>query len=307
MHANAIKAPSRRAREVARDAVDFLKRQVGRAILFFVDLFVLAFGRDVDFAEAEWLDGPSEPGDVVGPEAHLRVAKRRELDVWEYPDGGLLAEFDDLDSPSFDAALIDERIHHFYEATAAHNVSVAANWRGPIAPLARFVIGMAGPAADNLNLPLNPEELAAGLDSKIISLVDPVGDDNWTCWLRRKRSGEVVYSGFYGLADVPEHYGKCVKTVFPIPHGHITVVLEPTHHRDGGLDLRSEGRGWGDAGFYVCRRLDGGRARVVKLPLGESIRVFLDERDELRTDHKFAFLGSEFLRLDYRLHAKSVV
>ena len=100
MNANAIVSPRKHSLE---RLVSGARSAFGRLLLLIVDLVVLLIGRDVDFEEEPWLDGPSEPDDVVGPEAHLRVAKRRGLDVWEYADAGLLDRFADLSSPSFAA------------------------------------------------------------------------------------------------------------------------------------------------------------------------------------------------------------
>jgi hypothetical protein len=67
----------------------------------------------------------------------------------------------------------------------------------------------------------------------------------------------------------------------------------------------SEGRRFGDAGFYRLQRIDHARLRVWRIQtLHEEIRVYVDADNVLRCDHSVRFLGLPILHLHYRIERK---
>jgi len=142
------------------------------------------------------------------------------------------------------------------------------------------------------------------MDSRVLQLTSRItGEVVYTAWIRRNRaSGETVYVAAYSITRVPGHAGPCVKVVFPLPNGNASVFLKPTVLQDGALLLRSEGRRFGDPGFYFAVQA-GESAMWVRYvrSFRESIRVFVEAQSELRTDHAFVIWNQTFMRLHYHL------
>ena len=111
----------------------------------------------------------------------------------------------------------------------------------------------------------------------------------------------MIYAGFYTVCRPPGHPGPCVKVVFPVPRGNVTVLLAPAVGADGALLLRSAGRRWGETGYYRLYAPGAGRLHARFLRLHETIHVYEDADGTLRTDHTFRFLGGTFLHLHYKM------
>jgi hypothetical protein len=90
--------------------------------------------------------------------------------------------------------------------------------------------------------------------------------------------------------------------VFPLPNGNAIVILRLEALPDGSLVLHSEGRRFGDPGFYFTVHHPGGRvlARHVR-SFRERIRVYQTEKGTLRADHTMSLFGLRCLHLHYRL------
>ncbi len=80
--------------------------------------------------------------------------------------------------------------------------------------------------------------------------------------------------------------------------------MRPQVHPDGSLTVISDGREFGDPGFYFVVEHQGRAwARYVRT-MKESIHVYVAEADTVRADHTLRIWGRVFLRLHYRLTAK---
>ena len=160
---------------------------------------------------------------------------------------------------------------------------------------------------DQLNFPISSLEVARGMTSQVVQLVDPetrrIVD---TGWLRRlKSSGHVIYAGLYSITNVPDEENPCVKVTFPC-RGSANVYLRPVAHPDGSFGLDSSGSAWGRSGFYRMVGCGEGRrcVRYIKT-LHELFRVYVDDEGILRTDHTISFLGLTVLRLHYKMSRTS--
>ena len=76
-----------------------------------------------------------------------------------------------------------------------------------------------------LNVPLSGLDTSGGMTSEVLQFddadaADGAGPPRHTAWFRRlRRSGNVLYAGFYSACSVPGHADPCVKVVFPLPNG----------------------------------------------------------------------------------------
>jgi len=70
---------------------------------------------------------------------------------------------------------------------------------------------------DQLNFPISSLEVAKGMTSEVVQLVEPASRQIVnTGWLRRlKSSRRVIYAGLYSATPMPDEAGPCVKVTFP--------------------------------------------------------------------------------------------
>lgn len=154
-----------------------------------------------------------------------------------------------------------------------------------------------------LNLPLNPIDSAKGIVSNILKLKDKNNSTRYTVWYRiLKSSNDVIFSGVYAPAYIKGKPDKHLKVIFPLPNGNASVVMKKEVLNDGSLLLSSEGKKFGDNGFYFTLT-DGNNkhwAKFVK-SMHEWIHVYVDEENVLRTDHTLHFYGRPLLKLHYKM------
>jgi len=280
------------------------------ALGWFVERFFRAWvrvlGRTVAAGEAPWLDGPVGAGDRIGADYYEKLLEDPGLACRvNEADSGLMREFRKLEGESFDPARVDARVRDFYERTTNYKLDAWAQWSWLFRPLGWLLVTFVSRRIGQLNLPLSALETSRGMSSDVIQLTDSAsGELLYTCWLRKAVStGNVVYAGFYSTCRPPNYPGGCVKVVFPLPKGNTTVVLRPSVHEDGSLELRSSGRRFGDPGYYRVLQVDE-RTRKVRLirAFKESIHVYVDGEGTLRTDHVFKFWSLDILRLHYKIN-----
>src|SRR5262249_6866093 len=157
---------------------------------------------------------------------------------------------------------------------------------------------------DQLNFPVSSLELAGGMTSDVLPMVEPVSQKRvYTGWLRRlAESGRVIYTGLYSTQRPGGWSDPCVKVSFPLPLGSATVFLRPEAQPDGSFKLISSGSRFGEPGFY--RMVEAGpdywKVRYIRT-LRETFHVYVDRQGTLRTDHLVRFLGLTVLRLHYKI------
>jgi hypothetical protein len=156
---------------------------------------------------------------------------------------------------------------------------------------------------DQLNFPLSSLDVAKGMSSEVVQLVErSTGEVRHTGWLRRlKSSGRVIYAGLYSICRVPNEENPVVKVTFPC-RGSANVYLRPVAHPDGSFGLDSSGSAWGRSGFYRIVKAGSDHWRVRNFrTLHELFHVYVDKEDVLRCDHKIRFVGLTILRLHYKM------
>lgn len=95
--------------------------------------------------------------------------------------------------------------------------------------------------------------------------------------------------------------GKFVRGFYPLPGGSATVVFRPINGPDGSFALVSDGKRFGEEGYYRSHRTTAGALRVKCLLMGEVVRIFVGAGGALRAEHTFAFGGVPFLTLRYEI------
>src|SRR6202790_2196009 len=273
-----------------------------------IEWLVRLTGRRIGKNEASWLDCVLGKPGVIGTGVYQRIAEEEKLDISQPADAGLIPSFESLRGPSFDPERVDPRIRHFYEHTALYKLEV---W-SEVYFAGKFVLWLLvefiSRRMDQLNFPISSLEVAKGMTSEVVQLVEPAsGRIVNTGWLRRlKSSGRVIYAGLYSTTQMPDEAGPCVKVTFPC-RGSANVYLNPTAHPDGSFGLESSGSAFGRSGFY--RMIDGGPDHYIVRhvrSLRELFHVYVDAEGVLRTDHFVFFLGLAIIRLHYKMTRISV-
>lgn len=276
---------------------------LGGLLSWGIEQLVKVTGHRIRPSDEPWLSCFLGDAGRIGTGIYQRIALAEHLELRTPANAGLIPDFEMLRGPGFDPALVHPRIRHFYEHAAAYHLEV---W-SEVYLTGRFflwlLVEFLSTKMDQLNFPISSLEVAKGMSSEVVELVDPAsGQLRYTGWLRRlKSSGRVIYAGIYSVCRVPNEENPCVKVTFPC-RGSANVYLRPLSHPDGSFGLDSSGSGWGRSGFYRIVRAgtDHWWVRNFK-SLHELFHVYVDHDGVLRCDHKISFVGITILRLHYKM------
>lgn len=264
--------------------------------------FWRARGRRVDLAGAEqWLSAPMHDAEAIGDNWLVAAGAAHGGTVSEPAAGGLLADMSELDGPDFQAGDLRQEIRDFYEHTARWRMEVWTQWNPIFQPGGELISRLFGRRVQQLALPTRPLAVALGMDTRVVVILGPDGDQRAAAWLRTLRStGEYVYSGCYSTRLLPGHRQPSVHVAFPLQAGNVQVFLRPRAEPDGGLVLSSPSGSFGDNGAYVVVE-DQGRFHAARAPIHETFRVYVDGEGVLRTDHVLCLWSAAVVRLHYKL------
>ena len=246
--------------------------QRGRLIDRSTQAWVRATGTVVRFDAHPWLLGPTGGTQTVGDQWVPKEAERVGGAFTE--GGGLLDDFGRLRGVGFDPAQLASAIVEFYERTSEWRLEAWSQWCPAAWPFGWLLSAMFAQRLQQLSLPLRPLDVAQGMESRVLAVKAPDGSQVGAAWLRRLRStGQNVYSGWYGIAQLPNTDRPSVRVMFPLPNGSVAVFLRPDVRDDGAavdlapcavrtrwrvLDRRPPGRrhgvgAAGTAGRALCR------------------------------------------------------
>ncbi|MBD0368783.1 MAG: hypothetical protein ICV53_22080 [Flavisolibacter sp.] len=273
--------------------------------------WVKATGKRILSFEQHWLYAPHGDTKAIANHFVERLSSKQNLNVIHNKPGfGLIENIDEWQLSEEEKQRLHPEVIAFYENTFDYHFEVWSHWCGAFQPFGWLLSILFSKRLQQLNLPLNPLDPAKGIESNIIKLVDAEANTvKFTIWYRKlKATNHVIYSGVYGTAEVPNFTGKCLKVSFPLPNGSATVIMRITVLEDGSLLLSSNGKSFGDSGFYFTLTNHEGKywARFVK-SMHENIRVYIDEEKQLRADHVLYFYGLRFLHLHYKMTKKGIL
>src|SRR4029077_8400267 len=163
-----------------------------------IHLWVRLTGRLVRKSDAPWLAGPLGGRERIGTGIYERVAQAEGLLIRTPPHAGLLQHFNVLRGPNFNPDAVHPDIRHFYEHAAEYQLDV---WT-EISLIGLFflwlLVEFISRPMDQLNFPISSLEVAKGMTSEVVQLVEPAsGRIVNTGWLRRlENPGGGVFAGF---------------------------------------------------------------------------------------------------------------
>ena len=283
----------------------FVRGTVAAIGASFIYALIRVFGRAVRSEDVPWLVGPLG-SEYIGDTPYEECAQREGLDIErQAKTGGLIPRFAKLSGRTFDVDAVDPSVRRFYEETARYRMDMWAETAFPANIALWLLVTTISRKVNQLNFPLRVLDTAKGMDSEIVMLREKSGEVRYAGWYRRMtESRHVIYTGFYMTVTLPsgeEH----VKVVFPMPNGNATVILRPTVGEGKSFVMSSEGKSFGDAGFYRVQQIVPGKLRVWRIrSLKEHFRVYVDDDGTLRCDHGISFLGLRVLHLHYRIEPK---
>jgi len=287
---------SKEAQRARPNAIEVALRD---ALEWSIQRWVTWSGRKEWAAEAPWLEGPAGE-EHIGAEFYEAYVRETGLEaVTDDEDAGLLPSFDALASESFDPSLVRPEIRDFYERTARYGFSVRISWSGPFRHPPRTLIYLAGRNVGQFDIPLSAPSVI--MENELIHLQDPATNETpYAGWLRRSAATEeAMLAGLYTVCELPLERGRFFKGVYPLPGGSATTIFRPENRPDGSLALVSDGRRFGEAGYYRIHRTESGALRVKRVPIEEAIHVFVDHWGALHAHHIFALWKARFLTLRY--------
>ncbi len=267
--------------------------------------FWRATGRHLDLdGEHAWLDAPRSQDSTVADAWLEASARALGGSLREAPGEGLLPDMARLDGPGFAAADLRPEVRSFYEHTSSWRMEVWTQWNPLFAPGGELVSRFFGKRVQQLALPMRPLDVAHGMDSRVVALLDPDGEQRAAGWIRTLRSsGDHVFSGCYTARRLPGADRPSVHVTFPLESGNVQVFLRPRVLPGGGLELSSPDGGFGDDGAYVTVASASG-AHGARVPVHETFRVEVDDEGVLRCDHDLRMWSATAVRLHYKLLPK---
>jgi hypothetical protein len=286
-----------------RDRPNAVEAALGDALEWGIQRWVGIMGRRVRTAQAPWLGGPVG-GEYVGAGFYGGYAREEGLEAVADEDAGLMPDFGALTGEEFDPSLVDPGIRDFYERTARYDLDVQIRWSGPFKHPPRTLIYLVGRNIGQFDIPLSPSTVT--MKNDLIHLRDPATNETpYAGWLRRSAAtGEAMLAGLYTTCGLPLERGRLFKGVYPLPGGSATTIFRPENRPDGSFSLVSDGRHFGEAGYYRIHRTDGGALRVGRVPMEERLHVSVDRDGALRARHEFAFCRVRFLTLHYDISCR---
>jgi len=263
--------------------------------------WVRTTGRRVELAKLPWLKGPTGEAHGIGPQFFDDYAARAGLEILsEDAPRGLVQEL----AAVLGDARVDPALAGFYERTSEYQMDCWSEWSPIFRPLGRLLAITFSRRLEQLNVPLAGLDTHRGISSRVLVMRTRQGELQ-TAWVRQLlASKRTLYAGSYSVCGVPGYAGQCIKVCFPLPNGRAIVIMRPQVHSDGSLTVISDGRDFGDPGFYFVVEQEGAAwVRYVRT-MKESIHVYVAEADMVRADHTLRIWGRVFLRLHYRLATK---
>ena len=264
-------------------------------------------GRKINSESDKWLIGPIGDEDIIGDKFIQNLVKKENLKYSsDTLNTGLLEHISDLEFSRDEMNLLNKQVVDFYERTSNYDFEIWSEWKYFFKPFGKALSIIFSKRLQQLNLPLSSLDSSKGINSRIIKLSSEE-KVKWTIWYRKlKSSNDVIYAGIYTTVFIPKFNKSLLKVIFPLPNGNASVVMSKKVLPNGSLLLSSDGRKFGDNGFYFTLIDNKGNhwAKFVR-SMHEWIKVYVDDENVLRADHNLKFYGIPFLYLHYKMTKKT--
>ncbi|MDN5200656.1 hypothetical protein QQ008_04765 [Fulvivirgaceae bacterium BMA10] len=281
----------------------FLDNKRGYVQDWITQQWVKYTGKRISPESYPWLMGPIGDVRLIKDQYIDTLRKKENLVLKEnVPGSGLIEHTDQFGFTGDQKSTINAQILDFYTHTITYDLDFWSKWYGGYKFMGQLLSVIFSKRLQQLNIPLDPLESTKGIDSNILKLISDQENTKYTIWYRKVRStGQVIYSGLYDTVFLDSIREHCIRVIFPLPNGNATVIMRKEVLPDGSLKLVSSGKKIGDPGFYfVLLKGSTYYTRFVR-SVQELIHVYVDDNEQLRTDHQLKFYGSTVFGLHYKM------
>ncbi len=258
-------------------------------------------GKKLSLDKEPWLKSPIGNDDIIGDSYIQNLIKEQGLSKKENQDDfGLIDDWSQFNLSQDEWKKLNPKVKDFYQHTAKYSMEVWSEWCGVFKPFGILLQRLFSRRLRQLNLPTSSLDFSRGMESNIIKLFKN-GQPVHTIWYRKiNASQEVIYSGVY--KPIQKENQGFLKVTFPLPNGNAQVLMRKEVLDGGALLLSSDGKKFGESGFYFTLRNQRGNWWVKHVKsMHEWIKVFEDEKGILRAEHILHFHGAKFLELHYKM------
>jgi len=265
--------------------------------------WVILSGKKINSKEYKWLLGPFGNTNGIGEKFINQLAENENLEIYKSEQNkGLINSIDQLYLSSTELNKLSKNVIDFYENTSDYEFDLKTNWN-PFFKIFGYLLKILfSNRIEQLNIPMNNNKIAKGMDSNIVQLIDKKTKIlKRTIWLRTfKESKQVVYSGVYETCTIPNGM-TCIKAMFPLPNGNATVILQPSVGDNGELTLKSAGRKIGESGFYFLLKDKNGNlwTKYIK-SFKDNLTVSFD-KGAIKANQILTFYGFKVLNFEYEI------
>ncbi|SKB86435.1 hypothetical protein SAMN05660477_01499 [Soonwooa buanensis] len=271
---------------------------------FITQIWTKSTGRQLNSPEDDWLLGPIGDSDLQINYAD-KIAKEDNLYLDENSlESGLME--DDFFFKTESDLKIDPKILDFYQKTSNYNFGIEASWNPFFKIFSNLLQLLFSNRLQQLNLPSKSADLNTSLISSILKLKNKSDDKTvWTIWNRKSaKTQKLIFSGIYTFCKIKDK--DFFKIIFPLPNGNASVLLEKEILKDGSLVLKSNGKKFGESGFYFVLKdkKDQFYGRFVKTMHERLDLKFNNDKQQIDALHQFSIWGITFLKLKYTIKEK---
>ncbi len=269
--------------------------------------WVKIFGKKIDPIQDHWLIAPIGNTDIIKDTYIETLATCQNLSIKRNLKGvGLLNSINELGLDDESRERLQPKIKEIYEHTSRFKIDFRSEWNPIFKPIFFLLRQLFSKRLQQLNLPLSTRDNAKGLQSEIIKLIDSSGNIKWTIWYRKLiNTGEVIFSGIYTQCHNPNYSRPLLKIIFPLPNGSATVFMTIKVTSEGALELVSNGKLFGDSGFYFTLNDKKGNwwAKFVS-SMHVKLSIYINSENEIRADHRFYFFKIKIIQFHYKMNEK---
>jgi YndJ-like protein len=212
---------------------------------------------------------------------------------------GLVDRFSIYDRSDFNVDEIATAVQSFYEETFAYNLTVKPHWQRGFRFGGRLAHWL-GSRVGQLCLPVANETRESQVETRLVPVDDKIdGRSGVRGWIRTYKGTNIAMY----VAAYSTHTSRGVtymNIAFPLTGGNLSSVLHlrafPVVGSKSGVVLSTLpcGNPFGDQGVYFANPII-----PLRLPMNETITVWVNSETEIKATHEMWLFGFNFLNLDY--------
>ncbi|WP_413511202.1 hypothetical protein [Myroides odoratus] len=273
---------------------------------WFTQQWIILWGKKFNPSDCPWLLGPFGQVNDKGEDFIVRLAKKEQLLLLRNcKPAGLLSSITHLHLSEGEMDRLAENVINFYEKTSDYNLAITLKWNPLFQGFGYLVRLLFSRRIKQLDLPTSSNTNMDQLTSEIIQLVNPnTKKVHYTFWLRTVASSStIVFLGIYGTCQLPNG-NTAIKVIFPLPNGNATVLMKPNVGLKGELILDSNGKRWGDVGFYFLLQDTKGQHWAQYIATFKDKLIVQAHSDKLKAQQQLKLYGLSVLSINYSIATK---